>query len=124
MRKLIWGLLLAIVAACNLAGSDSVVGTYVNHSEGEYSIADDTLAVSALDGEQFRVQRRTGFNLVRDGVVGKREFETEQWTLVFDKEMSAYREVKRGKVLHYDSETKALRIGNRVYEKSIKIFGE
>jgi hypothetical protein len=106
-----------LLAACNWVSSEPVVGTYVNHSEGEYSIADDTLSVSEFKEGQWKVERRTGFNLIREGVVARREFETEEWTLVYDEHLSAYRQLERGKIIRYDAEAKVLHIGNREYRK-------
>lgn len=111
------GLLLGCNLGCNLGDGGSLVGSYVNHSEGEYSIADDTLVVLVVDRERLKVQRRTGFNLIREGVAGGRELETEEWMLVYDREMSAYRELRWGKVLRWDVENKVLRIGSRAYQK-------
>lgn len=109
--------LVVLVAACKLVSGERIEGVYVNHSEGEYSLADDTLSISKWEGRQFRVLRRTGFNLIRDGVVGGREFDTEEWTLVYDKELGAYRELRWGKVLWLARDGRGLRIGKREYQR-------
>ena len=113
------GMLMMAFAAsgtgCN--GNAGIEGTYVDHAKGQYSIADDTLVVSKLDGQQFRVLRSTGFNLIRGDSVGKREFETEEWIIVYDQNMSAYRGVGRGKVIRYDNRTNLMLVGNRRYSK-------
>jgi hypothetical protein len=69
--KLLFAALL--LAGC---GSKNVNGTYVNHSEGQFSIADDTLIVA-----NTVVVNHTGFQKIRNGQLLPKAFKTRKWTL-------------------------------------------
>lgn len=69
MKKLIPWLLL--FAACK---GDS--RTYVNHTEGAYSIADDTLII-----QDTILINRSGFQKIREDVLQPKEFKVRQWGL-------------------------------------------
>lgn len=71
MRRLIFGVLL--LAACK---SNSRNGTYVNHTEGQYAIMDDTLIVS-----DDAVINRSGFYKMRNGRCLPKEYSLKQWPL-------------------------------------------
>jgi hypothetical protein len=68
MKKLIP--LILLLMACRPASHD---GYYVNHTEGQYSIADDTLEVR--DGI---IISRCGFQKTRDGKKLPKAFKTQQ----------------------------------------------
>jgi len=57
--------LVSILTACNHPAkiTDFIPGTYVNHAESVYSVANDTLAISADrdNANSYHIVRRTGF---------------------------------------------------------------
>lgn len=112
---------LAVVAvllvACQPNPKNQMEGLYVNHSEGPYSLADDTLELVQLNGEQYQINRRTGFNLIRDGKIGKRQYETEQWQLSYDPDRSVMIQEAKGKQIDIDLDSQKLRVGKREYSK-------
>lgn len=67
-----------LLAALLLAGcgSKNVNGTYVNHTEGQFSIADDTLVVA-----DTVVVNHTGYQKIRNGQIMPKAYKTRQWTL-------------------------------------------
>ncbi|MDB5004429.1 MAG: hypothetical protein JWQ34_2654 [Mucilaginibacter sp.] len=67
MKKLIF--IALFFAACK-SGSR----TYVNHTEGQYSIADDTLII--LD---TLIINRMGYQKVRNGQTLPKEYKVKQW---------------------------------------------
>ena len=69
MKKL--SLALLLLAACK---SNDHNGLYVNHTEGQYSIADDTLIL-----QDTLVINRTGFQKIRNGVIQPKEYKVKQW---------------------------------------------
>ena len=72
MKKLIYIALL--LAACrSRTGHD---GTYVNHTEGQFSIADDTLVVA-----DTIIINHTGFQKIRNGQLLPKAFKRRKWTL-------------------------------------------
>jgi hypothetical protein len=71
MKKLIY--LALLLTACQRKNHD---GTYVNHSEGQFSIADDTLIIS-----DTVVWNRTGYQKIRDGQTLPKATKVRKWTL-------------------------------------------
>jgi hypothetical protein len=109
---------LAVLLACNTNNKQSYVpGTYVNNTTGKYSIACDTLLIEPLEGNRFKVNRKTGFNLIRNGKKGKREHETEKWNTVYNEKTSVLTETQRGKTLTFYPDSNMLMIGTRIYKK-------
>lgn len=104
--------------ACNGDSKrSSIIGTYVNHAGGTYSLADDTLTVQQVEGNNFTIHRRTGFNLIREGKKGKREHETEEWNGIYDSENGTLTETRRGKMMVFRADPASLYIGKREYKK-------
>jgi hypothetical protein len=109
---------LSILIGCNSGTNKAFIeGTFVNHDGGSYSVADDTLVIEHANGNRYLVNRRTGFNLIRDGQKGKREYETEQWQAIYDEQNGTLTETKRGKVLSFQPDKGKLLIGSREYQK-------
>lgn len=71
MKKLI--IIALLFAACKSTSHD---GTYVNHTEGHYSIADDTLIVA-----DTVIINHTGYQKIRNGQTMPKAFKTRKWTL-------------------------------------------
>ncbi|MBC6112813.1 hypothetical protein ACFOG5_19475 [Pedobacter fastidiosus] len=108
----------AILFACNPKNNRSFLpGIYVNNAAGKYSVASDTLVIEAVEGNRFELNRKTGFNLIRDGKKGKREYETEKWNPVYDEETGVLTESRRGKTLTFYPDSNVLKIGSRSYQK-------
>jgi hypothetical protein len=70
IKLLLAGLLLA---GC---GRKSINGTYVSHTRGQFSIADDTLVVA-----DTLIINHTGFQKIRNGRILPKAFKTRKWTL-------------------------------------------
>jgi hypothetical protein len=117
--KLLLGLCLcfAIANCTNDKVRDFMPGTYVNSAGGEFSIASDTLKVELVEGNNYQVLRSTGYNLISDGKVGIREFETEVWTCAYSGATKTLTELKKGKIISFFPEKEALAVGRRVYKK-------
>lgn len=116
---LLW-LLLFSLACQQKKTEDFIPGVYVNHSKGEYSIADDTLVVRLVDGRNYQINRSTGFNRMVDGErreLGKREHERETWNGVYDGETGVINESRYGKVISFFADSGLLQVSSRVYKK-------
>lgn len=72
MKKLIYIVLL--FAACK--STPNYNGTYVNHTDGQFSIIDDTLIV-----DDTIIFDHAGFQKIRNGKILPKAFKTRQWTL-------------------------------------------
>ena len=92
-------------------------GTYVNSAGGEFSIASDTLKIELVEGNNYQILRSTGYNLLRDGKVGARQREAEQWNCAYSTATKNLTELKKGKIITFYPDSSALKIGRRVYQK-------
>ena len=107
-----------LLAACSNDQTRSFIpGTYVNHAESEYSVADDTLVIEATESNNFRISRKTGFNQIRNRKQGRREYETEDWTTIYDEGTKTLTETRKGKLLTFYPETGRLFVGKKEYRK-------
>lgn len=96
---------------------DFMPGVYVNSAGGEFSVASDTLEVRPVEGTNYVIHRRTGFNLVTEGKLGKRESEVEKWTAVYNSDTQVLTETKKGKLISFFPDSGSLSVGQRVYKK-------
>lgn len=94
-----------------------ITGTYINHAGGTYSVADDTLVIEHSENSNYLIHRKTGFNLIRDGRKGKREYETEIWNAIYDEETKCLTETRRGRLITFYPKAKKLVVGKREYIK-------
>lgn len=118
IKIILTALLCTVLLACGHKDNRSFLpGTYVNSSTGKYSVASDTLVIEADEANRFKINRKTGFNLIRNGKKGKREHETENWNAVFDEGTGVLTETRRGKVFRFYPDSNRLVIGNRAYQK-------
>ncbi|MFI5452211.1 hypothetical protein ACHMWN_08650 [Pedobacter sp. UC225_61] len=120
MKKLIilMGLALAMMLGCTRDKvKEFIPGVYVNSAGGEFSVASDTLVIEMVEGNNYVIHRRTGFNLVSDGKIGRREYETEQWKAIYSAENQSLTEVRKGKLISFFPDKNYLSVGARVYQK-------
>lgn len=119
MNQSIFGLsMLLLLGACGQRDAKSFLpGIYVNSAAGELSRADDTLEVLPPSGTNFTINRRTGFNLIRNGLLGKREHAKEVWTTIYDDATQMLTETTKGKVITIYPDSGFIRIGKRKYIK-------
>ena len=94
------------------------IGEFVVHSNGSASRADDTLSISAQGGNNFKAVRRTGFRLLHKGKPGKKQFEQENWSLIYDQATGVMTELRKGRMLVFYPDSGFLLIGKRKYLKS------
>ncbi|MFA6275799.1 MAG: hypothetical protein WC622_03570 [Pedobacter sp.] len=111
-------ILVAIVTACK---SDNVrpfiPGTYINNADSEFSRANDTLVIEPSESNNFYLHRKTGFNLISNRKIGKREYETENWNAVYDEATKTLTETKKGKLITFYPDSAKLMVGKRMYQK-------
>lgn len=67
------GLATLLFAACQTKSHD---GIYVNHTEGKFSIADDTLII-----RDTVITKKTGYKKIISGKLLPKEFKTRIWTM-------------------------------------------
>ncbi|EHQ26175.1 hypothetical protein [Mucilaginibacter paludis] len=77
-------------------------GTYVNHASGEFSIADDTLQVEHVQGQQYTIHRKTGYReIAEDGKPSKLQWHVEEWQAVYDPGARVMTESRKGRTLTF-----------------------
>ena len=109
---------LAVLLGCSSdTVRDFMPGVYVNSAGGEFSVASDTLVIERVEGNNYVIHRKTGFNLVSDGKIGKREYEQEEWRTVYDPQSQLLTETKKGKLITFFPKKKVLLVGRREYQK-------
>jgi hypothetical protein len=111
-----------VFAACNNSKTDTrsfIPGTYVNHAEGEYSVAYDTLIIQPMSEESgtYRIYRKTAFQRIENSKLMKVERENEQWTALYNDQTKSMQETKKGKIITFYPEANRLLVGNREYQK-------
>ena len=93
-----------LLSACNGHAAAGFTGTYVNHTVGEFSIADDTLVIEPVAGEQVLIHRKTGYHVINEqGKLGKRQYETEEWKAVYDAQKKVLTETRKGLVISLEN---------------------
>lgn len=63
-----------IVIALLLAACQNNSRRYVNHTDGQYSVADDTLII-----QDTAVINRTGYQKIRNGQLLPKQYQVKQW---------------------------------------------
>lgn len=120
MKNLMCVMMLGVAVLLGCSGDkvrDFISGVYVNSAGGELSVANDTLEVQLVEGTNYVIHRRTGFNLVTEGKLGKREYEVEKWTAVYNSDTQVLTETKKGKLISFFPDSGSLSVGQRVYKK-------
>lgn len=96
----------------------SVPGVYTRHFEAQYSIGDDTLYITQLDGgNTYTVIRRSTFRRIKNKVVGQPEQKIESWTVIYDYKDKALYEQMRERVLTPLPDSNRLMVGSSAYVK-------
>ncbi|MBO9674154.1 MAG: hypothetical protein J7577_11960 [Sphingobacteriaceae bacterium] len=112
--------LLGILGACKMGNhkKDFIPGMYVSHARGEFALASDTLVISVGAGDNaFVIDRRTGYQRMTDGKLGKQEWGRETWAGVFDPGSGLVREIRKGRLIRFVPDSAYLLIGRRLYRK-------
>lgn len=124
MRTLIRTMLLPISlwAACTNASHrviNFIPGTYVNHAQSEYSIADDTLLITQdqQNPNSYHITRRTGFQRIEDGKPGREERKAKTFTGLWDAGKQTLQITQNGIILLFQPDQNKLLIENSTYTK-------
>ena len=95
-----------------------ITGTYVTQFKNEYSSTSDTLVIASESNSQtYNVERRTGFNKVRDGKTLPKEFKVAKWVSTYDVDKQVLQETELGKQISILPDKKSLKLGDTKYQK-------
>jgi hypothetical protein len=100
---------LLIIASCK-SSDQSISGIYILNFKNEFTTTNDTLIVEAynLQSGAYRLQRRAGYNLIRDGKVLPKQFSQETWMATFNKEKQVLQETELGRQVYVGADGHSL----------------
>ena len=103
--------LLAI--ACNSRKDTAISGTYVADSKNEFTILSDTLVIEAynLSAGTYRIEKRSGYHLIREGKILPKAFAKKSWIATFDKEKQVLSESAFVKQIYLNTDAGTLSFG-------------
>jgi len=108
------------IAACQSKSArvqSFVDGIYVNHAQGEFAIADDTLTFTHTEDRHYIITRNTGYQAIREGRLLPRKRKLETFEGDFDPSANVLNETTAGRVFHFDPAKGILVLNRAVYRK-------
>ncbi len=122
MKVLSFIITLAIVAFIGCTSnsqSKSLSGTFTNQSKSEYSTASDTLIItpSTQSTNSYQIERKTGFQKIRNGVTQAKEFKTEIWQSTWDEDKKVLSETDYGRQITPSKDGNFVTLKNTQYQK-------
>jgi len=100
---------LLVIVACSNAGY-RITGTYILNFKNEFTITNDTLIIEAynLQAGVYKLQRRAGYKLIRDGKILPKKFDQEAWMATFNKEKQVLQETELGRQVYIGADGHSL----------------
>lgn len=120
MKQLFMMLAAAMVVGCGsrqAAVEDFIPGMYVRAIHQEYATGSDTVLIEAVDGNNYRITKNSGFSRIHNGKLLPHEHATEHWSGVYDAKAQVLYERRHGKVFSFDVAGGRLFIGGSEYQK-------
>ena len=111
---------IVLIAACQskTAKVQSFIdGIYVNHSQSEYAIADDTLTFTHTDGKHYIITRNTGYQAIRNGKLLSKKHKLEKVEGDYDSQANLLNETTTGRVFRFNPDKRILLLKQAVYHK-------
>jgi precorrin-2 methylase len=107
--------------SCGQNESDKVKsfipGSYCKVVNNEFNTGNDTLIITELNENIFRITRISSFNKIRNKKKGETDRKIEIWTALYNKDERVLHETKKGKVLSFLPDKKIVMVGSSEYEK-------
>ena len=96
-----------------------ISGTYVTQFKNEYSITTDTIVLTASESssQTYNIERRTGFNKVRNGKILPKQFKVAKWTTTYNTTKELLQETDLGKQISLSPDKQSLKLGDTEYQK-------
>lgn len=122
MKALTIVIVLTIVAFIGCKSNsqrNSVSGTFTNQSKSDYSIASDTLIITPLpqSNNNFQIERRTGYQKIRNGILQSKEYKTEKWQSSWSEDKQVLSETEFGRQITPSKDGSSLTLKNTKYQK-------
>ena len=108
-----------IIIACNSSKNPELSGVYINKAQSEYSIASDTLIVTviSLTDKSYSVERRTGYQKIRNGQKLPAEHKQEKWQATWNPDKQVLAETEFGRQISVLRDKPGVQLKNTVYLK-------
>jgi hypothetical protein len=120
MKALIILLFLTIIiyGCSETAKKSDPSGTYVTHFKNEYSLTDDTLIIRNINSTEqaFSIERRSGFQKIRDGVIQIKEFKSSKWDATYNNDSKVLQQTDLGKQV-YITDHNSVKLGDSEYKE-------
>ncbi|WP_121356766.1 hypothetical protein [Flavisolibacter nicotianae] len=116
-------LVIPVVLSCGNTSSQlpgrTVEGNYVAQSKSEFSVADDTLSINAIAGQQsmYSIKRSVSYQRVTEKGTRPKESKQEFATAIWEPQSSQLKEQKHGRVYSLSADGSQLMIGTMIYTK-------
>ena len=122
MKQLINGLVLVFIFACASKKQtirDFITGVYVHEGKSDYSVAYDTLVITALDetSDTYTINKRVGFHIITNNALGPKTYEAAEMTVVFNHATNQLEDVEKRKTFTLMPEQHILMMNKKVYTK-------
>ena len=98
---------------------NSIPGIYVNQAKSEYSIANDTLLITAdtHNANSYHVTRRTTFWRITNGQQQPAEHKIKSFTGLWDDTKQVLQLTQNGSLFQFQPDQQTLTIGDSQYRK-------
>jgi hypothetical protein len=108
-----------IIIACNSSKNPELSGVYTNQAQSEYSIASDTLTITAvsLADKSYSVERRTGYQKIRNGQKLPAENKQEKWQATWNPDKQVLAETEYGRQISVLRDKPGVQLKTTVYLK-------
>jgi hypothetical protein len=113
---------IGLLFACNSKNQQVtafIPGTYVNQAQSDYSIASDTLLLirDEHSGNLYQIVRGTGFQRIKDGKLGPKEYKVKTFSGVWDEAKQTLQLTQDGSILVFQPDARTLTVGTAIYHK-------
>jgi hypothetical protein len=107
------------INACNSSKNPDLSGIYANQAQSEYSIASDTLIITAvsLADKTYQIENRTGYQKIRNGQKLPAEHKQEKWQATWDADKQVLAETEYGRQISVLRDKPGVQLKNTVYLK-------
>lgn len=111
---------ISLWAACtNSQTTNFIPGTYVNHAESAYSIANDTLVIvpAPQNPNSYQVTRRTTFWRKAENKVQPPQHKVKTFTAIWEESKQTLQLTQNGTVILFQPGSNELTVENSTYRK-------
>ena len=111
---------IAVIAACQSKTTSILAfidGSYVNHAQNNYGVADDTLTFTHSNDSHYIITRNTGYQAIRNGKPLPKKHKSEKAEGDYDRKTNLLNETTTGRVFRFDPDKGVLMLKQAVYRK-------